>query len=437
MRTHRYSISRQKACRSCSGAKAKCDRVPGGCSRCSQRGLACIYPLEARPRRPAVRAPVGNPGWEASTPSQSPLGVANAPTPGSITPRAFSPLPSLGPPLAPDAAAGDASCTARPDAGEPSPPPPDAPPDFDRLDLVCPIDVGAVGTRWLHPYVPLPGQVTKTYPPRVAALIASVLRAYAGAAVRGRGLPPFVHATPMAPGLPAAAPLATCLRLVRVCAPPWPGAGVDVAVVEVLDQAMVRIHQRAPACGGLERLAIFQAYLLYTMVLFFFFTPPDPTTAGPSLRLAMVNLQEIAGAACQDGLLCRVEQEERVRPRWEAWIATEAKRRALFTMYLFDNVLSDHEGLPTFLGTELRGLPAPAGKALWAARTRREWEACYNVFLAEWPEGGLLIDELWAMPANFDEAAVAKRRSRVDQWLEDVDEFGMMIYSVTSCTHGG
>ncbi len=42
----------------------------------------------------------------------------------------------------------------------------------------------------------------------------------------------------------------------------------------------------------------------------------------------------------------------------------EAKRRTLYTMYLFDNILSAQDGLPTFLSTELRGLAAPAEKSL-------------------------------------------------------------------------
>ncbi|GJC89573.1 hypothetical protein ColLi_12411 [Colletotrichum liriopes] len=60
----------------------------------------------------------------------------------------------------------------------------------------------------------------------------------------------------------------------------------------------------------------------------------------------------------------------------------------------------------------------------------------YNIHLTEWPEGGLRIDELWPIPEDLDEDEINKRRSRVDAWLEDLDEFGTMIYAVTSGTHG-
>jgi hypothetical protein len=106
-------------------------------------------------------------------------------------------------------------------------------------------------------------------------------------------------------------------------------------------------------------------------------------------------------------------------------------------MYLFDSVVSTQENLPTYLGTELQGLPAPAAGSIWEASSRPEWEQAYNLFLAEWMEPGLAIDELWPIPPDMDEAGVARRRGRVDHWLEDIDSYGTMLYAVVSCTHGG
>ena len=84
-----------------------------------------------------------------------------------------------------------------------------------------------------------------------------------------------------------------------------------------------------------------------------------------------------------------------------------------------------------------QGLPAPATKQIWEAKTRVEWERAYNIYLAEWMEPGLAIDELWPMPADMNESDIARRRSRVDHWLEGIDSYGTMLYAVTSCTHGG
>lgn len=153
-------------------------------------------------------------------------------------------------------------------------------------------------------------------------------------------------------------------------------------------------------------------------------------------RRAMTNLQELACSSSHRGLTCAADLR-RVRPRWEEWIVAEAKRRTLYVMYLFDSVLSAHEGFPTFLGTELQGLPAPANTLLWQARCRYDWEKEYNMYMAQWMEGGLTIDELWPMPAGLEESQVVRRRARLDHWLENIDEFGTMLYAVMSCTHGG
>ena len=301
--------------------------------------------------------------------------------------------------------------------------------DFSDLELVCPINASEISNRWSNAYMPFPGQMIKEYPARITKLIFRILKSYAAVAVHGRGIPPFVHSSQIVASS-TNAPLSTCLSLVRVCDKPLPGS--EVVVGDVLQREMNTIYDLHTTYDDLALLAAFQAYLIYTMVLFFLLSQDSNTF----LRQAMMNLQELGSASAQRGVMCSAEQQL-TRPKWEAWMVSEAKRRSLFTMYLFDSVLSAHDGLPTFLGTELRGLPAPAGKLLWQAKYRQDWETAYNIHLAEWSEGGLRIDELWPIPADLKESEVIDRRSRIDHWLEDVDEYGTMLYAVTSCTHDG
>jgi hypothetical protein len=301
--------------------------------------------------------------------------------------------------------------------------------DFSGLELVCPINVDDISNRWLNPYLPVPGQTIKEYPTSVTAFICRILKSYVAVTVRGRGILPFVHPSQMMT-LSAGSPLSTCLSFVRICEKPLPGS--EGAAASVLQREMNNLYELQGTYDDMALLAAFQSYLIYSMVLFFRLSQGS----NPFLRQAMMNLQELACSTSRRGLVCSAEQR-RARPRWEAWIVAEAKRRTIFAMYLFDSVLSAQDGLPSFLGTELQELPAPANKALWQAQARYDWETAYNIHLAEWMEGGLNIDELWPIPADLDESGVAKRRSRVDQWLENVDEFGTMLYAVTSYTHGG
>ncbi|KAI1642548.1 MFS general substrate transporter [Daldinia loculata] len=293
--------------------------------------------------------------------------------------------------------------------------------DFSSLELFSPIDVDGISNRWLNTYIPIPGQKVKEYPASITAFIYRLLKSYATVAIRGRGVPPFVHPSQISVAS-TRPPLSTCLSLVRICENPLPGS--ESVAADVLQREMNNLYEQQGAYDDFTLLAAFQAYLIYSMVLFFKLNQ----VSGPFLRQAMMNLQELACSSSRNGLMC-IAEEQRARPRWEAWIVVEAKRRALFTMYLFDSVLSTQDGLQTFLGTELRGLPASADKSLWRAQIRRDWETAYNIYLADWPEETFRIDELWPIPAGLDEPGLLERRNRVDRWLENVDEFGTMLYA--------
>ncbi|VUC28249.1 unnamed protein product [Clonostachys rosea] len=300
--------------------------------------------------------------------------------------------------------------------------------NFSDAELVCPIQADDIQNRWLNNYIPVPGQQAKNYSRNTTGFIYRMLKSYAGISIRGRCLPPFIHPLQVADGQDCH-PLSTCLTLVRLFDKPVPG-GEGVAA-EVLKREMAGISEQYSTYTGSGVLQAFQSYLVYTMVIFFSLGQEAKTFC----REAVMNLQVLACSAAKIGLVCKEEQQHS-RPPWEAWILAEAKRRTLYTMYLFDSLLASQDGAPTFLGVELRGLLAPGGKSLWQAGTRREWVAAYNTFLVRWSEGGLEINELWPIPEEFNDLDIAVRQRRVDQWLEDVDEFGTTIYAITSATHG-
>lgn len=297
-----------------------------------------------------------------------------------------------------------------------------------HLELYCPIDVEAIRNRWLNVYLPVPGQKIKEYSQSINAFIWRILKAYAAVVTCGRGVPPFVHASQLRP-CSTSLSLATCVMLARMCEKPRPGT--EGAAVEILQREMTRLLQEHDNQDEQGSLATFQAYLIYSMILFFQLGQAH----SPVLREAMMNLQHLACATGRRGLMCILESQH-ARPQWDSWILVEAKRRTLYTMYLFDGLLSAHDSLPTALGTELTGLPAPSSKQLWQAETRHSWETAYNTYLAD-PLHGLRIDELWPIPDGLNDASISHRRDRVDHWLQEVDEYGTMLYAVTSCTHGG
>ncbi|KAI0376794.1 hypothetical protein F5Y04DRAFT_198224 [Hypomontagnella monticulosa] len=444
MKATRYTTSRQKACQPCSTAKAKCDRKLGRCTRCALRGLTCSYPQHVQ-HEASPPSTTDNGGVEMHTPFSAPIAMATSgallPSPERESPTIAEDQSSI---LDPVHGAGDASLTNAASAASFSPShTPNAstldvtrrsparldPLDFSRLELFTPINVDGISNRWLNAYIPVPGQKVKDYPPSITAFVYRILKSYVSITVHGRGIPPFVHSTQVSAAA-ARPPLSTCLSLVRICERPLPGS--ENTAADVLQREMNILYDKQGDYDDVTLLAAFQAYFIYSMVLFFRLGQ----ISGPFLRQAVMNLQGLACASSRGGLMCLADQQ-RARPRWESWIVAEAKRRTLFAMYLFDSVLAAQDGMQTFLGTELQGLSAPADKSLWGAQTRHEWETAYNIYLASWPDEGLHIDELWPIPTDLDEAGLTERRNRVDHWLEDVDEFGTMLYAVTSCTHGG
>lgn len=416
MKAPRYASSRQKSCQQCSNAKAKCDRKQESCTRCAQRGLSCVYRTRAALPRETLD---GNRTVSGGAPSAAPLQDLSFPSPRS-EPSITASGASFAEAVLPKSCWGlpNANCAESSEVL-----------NFSSLDLACPIDVDAITNRWLNPYIPDPEQKVKEYPASVTRFIYRILKSYAGMAARGRGTIPFLHPVQIKHQR-AGSPLTTCLSLVRIAENPLPGSEDSTALV--LQREMESIAALRGSYDDMSLLAAFQAYLIYTMVLFF------RLSQGPSsfFRGAMMNLQHLACSSSRRGLVC-VAEERHARPKWEEWIVVEAKRRTLYVMYLLDSVLSAQENLPTFLGVELHGLPAPASKTLWEAQNRGDWEKEFNIFLAEWTERGLTIDELWPVPADYDEPAIARRQSRVDRWLESLDEYGTMMFAVTGCTHGG
>ena len=396
----RYAASRQKACTSCSTAKTRCDRKAGQCTRCALRGLSCAYPLGTQ---------LADSAADATTDSNIAVAGVTA---------------AYGPSVSAIPLGADAQYSAR---NRTSPAALRNRVESITTELFCPIDADAIKNRWLHAHLSASGLYQKSYSTAITAFIYRILNSYVGIVIRGYGIPPFVHTSHMMAinTMPA---LSTCLTLVRMCCKPLPGS--EHVIVDTIQGEMKRLYDQHRNYNEVALFAAFQAYLVYCMVLFFRLNEGSLSFR----RQAMTDLQTLACASSRGGLAC-VAESISARPRWEAWIVAEAKRRTLFTMYLFDSLLAAEEGLPTPIGIELKELSGPASRQLWTASTRQGWETAYGLYRADWVRG-FCIDELWPLPENLDESEILARRSRVDRWLEDVDEFGTMLYAITCSTHG-
>lgn len=442
----RYSTSRRKACDQCCRAKVKCVPGEGGCTRCRRRGENCrdtpstflteparrTHPRGSLgvPKSPiavsisnsaSCRIPATNGELELGVSSERPSILSSTSSHGSGGHILLQSISSHQPAFDIHQSLKTSPSTNSDENGQIC---------FDGLesDLVCPINADDIQNRWLSAYIPTPDQTIKQYPNNVVSFMSRMFKSYSASTIKGRGLPPFVHSVQMTTPN-TCLPLKTCLSMVRLLEKSFPGSQ-DVAV-STIQHEMRKLYPVSAKCDSITLLSIFQAYLTYTMVLFFMIEDLSRSF----LRQSMMTIQDLACASSRQGLVCLAEQQLS-RPKWEAWIMSEAKRRTLYTMCMFDSILLSQENLPNYLSIELKGLPAPSSKYLWQPHSRREWKIHYNLHLAEWPEQSLRIDELWPLSPALDKASIKERSRRTDQWLEGVDEFGTMLFAVTSCTHG-
>ncbi|KIY02309.1 uncharacterized protein Z520_02447 [Fonsecaea multimorphosa CBS 102226] len=376
------SIPRKKSCNHCYKSKVRCDLKRPSCTRCSNRNLDCTY----------VDAKLAE---EVAASQSSPATVDGTWLSDSLAPETIN----------------------------------NELLDFGNIHLVCTVDEHRIRGRWLESLLPSVDQRPKPFQASTMAFVTRVFKSYPRMFLT-ENHPPFIHWSQIADRV--AEPLANCMNITRMWVAQTPESAAMVR--EVIGQEMSRLFQKAGLrwgeqrafSGHLELLAILQCYLLYTIMLFC-----SANAASLVEQDIMIKLQDLAGDLASRGTLCPAETTGS-RPDWESWIVASTKRRTLFATYLLDNLVNFTVGSPSFVAVELTGLPAPASKPLWNARDRRSWNAAYNQQLGLSSDGELLINDLWP---QSDPNPAPVRQKKIDDWLSSVDEFGMMLYAVTSHTY--
>lgn len=373
---------RQKACSSCASAKVRCDKAPT-CARCRHRGLTCRYPSSDHAVQDASHVPM-------------------------LTSASFS--------CTSETRASTAGITLA------------SPPSLETTNaqstrLICSIDASAIQNRWLKTFMLDSDDKPKTLPLGTAVFVRQILKSYTNMIIKNCRPPPFIHHSQIRDQ----SELSHCFRLLQTMAVQPVGQSHGFAP-ELIQREMTRLFDRHALYDSHTMLAAFQAYLIYSMILFF-------QTGSAGLQDHITNLEQLASVSLTQGATVTTESTWDT-PDWELWAHAEAKRRTTYTMYLFDNLLCATDGLPMFVATELAGLPAPAPKTLWEASSYDAWQRAYAFQLTTCRAWTLQIEELWSPPPHFTAEETSERSRRVDRWLSGVDEFGTMLFAVTASTHG-
>ncbi|RAK73487.1 Zn(II)2Cys6 transcription factor domain-containing protein [Aspergillus fijiensis CBS 313.89] len=405
---------RKKACQSCTKSKVRCSLERPTCSRCKSLGRVCEYytapeSSHTSPQTEDLENP-GSRGLAELQPSTSfamPIALPSYldSSPGRVTPIRERRHRQVG-----------SAKDERPHV------------DFIKIDLVPASGVESIRDRWLRPYILPPlgrDEVPKVYHPFTLQYISRVLATYPRFMLKDRKAPPIIHHSQVSgENLPQA--LANCYSLVRM----WENAvsGSEAMVINMIEMEMERLSNELPSQHDYNLLSTFQAYLIYSVMLYF-----SPRLAAPAAVTdkVMITLMELAFRTARNGFFC-VAELSHSRPSWESWIVVASKRRAIFAMYLFCSVYNSDRLLPNFIADEVRGVFAPEGRSLWEAPDRETWEREYDRHLLTWEDGMLEISELW----RSADTGTVEQRERIERWLQTVDEFGMLLFGVTTHIHG-
>ncbi|PWY75456.1 hypothetical protein BO70DRAFT_97343 [Aspergillus heteromorphus CBS 117.55] len=404
---------RKKACQSCTKSKVRCDLERPVCSRCKSLGRPCEYPSN-----PPVSVPPTEPNYttrERSIERTPVLSILGTPGLGQTSGMPIAvpyglETPIWSPPIHPRRQVIRSGREL----------------DLRNIDLVPSGNAEDIRDRWLRPYILPPlgrDEVPKAYHPFTLQYISMTLSTYPRSMLKDGDVPPIVHRLQVGRQMPPA--MANCYSLVRM----WEqaAAGSEALVVDTVEKEMERLANETPSLYDIDLLAAFQAYLIYSIMLYL-----SPLAGSPAITdKVMITLMEMAFRTARNGLFCAAEISH-TRPSWESWIVAAAKRRTIFTMYLFCSVYNADRMLPNFIADEVKGVFAPEAKSLWEATDRETWEREYDRHLLSWEDGMLEISELW----RSAETGTPQRRERIGRWLRTVDEFGMTMFGVTTHVHG-
>lgn len=101
------------------------------------------------------------------------------------------------------------------------------------------------------------------------------------------------------------------------------------------------------------------------------------------------------------------------------------KRRTLLSLFCFEWMNAMLNGFASFPCNDVSVLPAPSGKVLWNINDRSKWEVAYDKWLGRWAGLGIYtVGDLTGMPPGLT------LDLRSEMWLEEADEFGMMLMTL-------
>ncbi|KAF2972880.1 hypothetical protein GQX73_g749 [Xylaria multiplex] len=252
-------------------------------------------------------------------------------------------------------------------------------------------------------------------------------RSWPGMLAKGIQLPPIIHPFQFCDGggdetrMPRL--IARCVTLCKL----WVGQAedsgqiVECAVRGEAESILAKYHTYdAPTL-----LAAMQSLMILLILLIFPSNRQSTLSVVPGHIFAAV--QELANHVLSTGMMLH-EEASHVRPPWRIWAHIEAKRRTLMCIYFLHWANSAYHGVRHFNCLQLGRMLATGPKWLWQARDEKTWTNLYGRWLAQWDGKEIIQAEFFLTERG------PVMDSRVEMWLEDADELGMLIMTIMNAS---
>ncbi|KAH7075053.1 hypothetical protein FB567DRAFT_596995 [Paraphoma chrysanthemicola] len=249
-----------------------------------------------------------------------------------------------------------------------------------------------------------------------------VMKTWPSILAKGFQTPPILHASQTNPQN-ILQPMLACTTIAKAWSSQSPQDTDTVRESIILEMRLLFSTYRSYDERNL--LSALQAVTMYVIMLMY----PGYSQIGVSLidPAIFLCLQRLVSYVAKTGLVL-AEERMNVGLSWESWVHVTSKRTTVFSLYLLHWGYAVYHDLESFACSQLGFMPAPAAKFLWHASTRGEWEVLYQRWLEQWCGEPLTMHEL----AKVDVGTGLDRR--VEMWLEDADELGIMFFGIINAT---
>ncbi|KAI1172070.1 hypothetical protein F4777DRAFT_20811 [Nemania sp. FL0916] len=264
-----------------------------------------------------------------------------------------------------------------------------------------------------------------------AGTILRIFRSWPRMLAKGISLPPIIHLSQFrfdvedgrCETIEMPKHIARCITLCKM----WVGQAEDSwqIVQEAAKREAESILTKYHTYDAPTLLAAMQSLVMLIVILIF------PSNRQGTLSVVPEHLfeavQHMSNHVLSTGMLLH-EEASHVRPPMRIWSHIESKRRTLLSMHFLHWGYCAYHGLRHFNCLRLGRMRAPGPKWLWQATDEEMWSNLYARWLAQWDGKEFIQAEFFLIEKG------PVMDARVEMWLEDADELGIMIMSIVNAS---